>query len=57
MNDRTCSAAVQYVRGGRVRYIPGVLGALLVIAGAAWILPGLGVIAAGGFLLALDRRL
>jgi len=50
-------AAVQYVRGGRVRYIPGVLGALLVIAGAAWILPGLGVIAAGGFLLALDRRL
>ena len=43
--------------GDALKYIPGVLGALLVIAGAAWILPGLGVIAAGGFLLAIDRRL
>ena len=40
-----------------MRYVPGLLGAVLIVAGAAWILPGLGVIAAGGFLLALDRRL
>ena len=40
-----------------MKYIPGVLGALLVIVGAAWLLPALGVIAAGGFLLAIDRRI
>ena len=40
-----------------VKYVPGVLGALLVIVGAAWLLPALGVIATGGFLLAIDRRI
>jgi len=40
-----------------VKYVPGVLGALLIVAGAAWILPALGLLAAGGFLLVLDRRL
>ena len=40
-----------------MKYVPGALGALLVIAGAAWLLPPLGVIAAGGFLLAIDRRI
>ena len=40
-----------------MRYVPGLLGAVLIVAGAAWILPGLGVIAAGGFLLAIDRRI
>ena len=40
-----------------MRYVPGVLGALLVIAGCALILPPLGLIAAGGFLLAIDRRI
>ena len=33
------------------------LGALLVIAGAAWLMPALGLIATGGFLLAIDRRI
>lgn len=40
-----------------MKYIPGVLGAFLVVAGLAWLLPALGVIAAGGFLLAIDRRI
>lgn len=40
-----------------LKYVPGALGALLVIAGAAWLMPALGVIAAGGFLLAIDRRI
>ena len=39
-----------------MRYVPGILGALLVVAGCALILPALGLLAAGGFLLALDRR-
>ena len=37
--------------------IPGLLGAVLVVAGCALILPPLGVIAVGGFLLAVDRRI
>ena len=37
--------------------VAGALGALLVIVGAAWLMPALGVIAAGGFLLAIDRRI
>lgn len=40
-----------------MRYVPGVLGAVLIVAGCALILPPLGVIAAGGFLLAIDRRI
>jgi hypothetical protein len=43
--------------GGRVKYVPGVLGALLVCVGLALLLPPLAVIAAGMFLLALDRRM
>lgn len=40
-----------------MKYLPGILGALLVVAGVAWLLPPLGLIVAGGFLLALDRRI
>ena len=40
-----------------MKYVPGVLGALLVCVGLALILPPLAVIAAGLFLLALDRRM
>ena len=40
-----------------MRYVPGLLGALLVVAGFAWLMPALGVIAAGVFLLAIDRRI
>ena len=40
-----------------MKYVPGVLGALLVCAGLALILPALAIIAAGLFLLALDRRM
>ena len=40
-----------------MRYVPGLLGALLVVAGAAWLVPALGVIVAGVFLLAIDRRI
>lgn len=40
-----------------MRNIPGALGALLVIAGLAIIWWPLGIIAAGLFLLVLDRRL
>lgn len=39
-----------------MKYVPGLLGALLVVAGVAWLLPPLGLIVAGGFLLALDRQ-
>jgi hypothetical protein len=38
-------------------YLPGVLGALLVVAGVAFIFWPLALIVAGGFLLVLDRRL
>jgi hypothetical protein len=40
-----------------VKYVPGVLGALLVVAGVAFIFWPLAVITAGLFLLAVDRRL
>lgn len=40
-----------------LKYVPGALGALLVVVGAAWLMPALGVIAVGGFLLAIDRRI
>ena len=40
-----------------MKFVPGVLGAVLIVAGAAWLLPPLGLIAAGGFLLAIDRRI
>jgi hypothetical protein len=40
-----------------VKYAPGILGALLVCAGLALIMPPLAVIAAGMFLLAVDRRM
>lgn len=39
-----------------MRYVPGILGALLVTAGVAVIFWPLALIVAGGFLLALDRR-
>lgn len=39
-----------------MRYIPGILGALLIVAGVAVISWPLALIVAGGFLLALDRR-
>lgn len=45
------------MRRAAVKYVPGLLGALLVVAGAAWLFPPLGLIAAGGFLLAVDRRI
>lgn len=38
------------------RFVPGVLGAVLVAGGLALIWPPLGLIAAGGFLLLLDWR-
>jgi hypothetical protein len=40
-----------------VRFIPGILGALLVVAGVAVIFWPLALIVAGGFLLVVDRRL
>ena len=40
-----------------MKFVPGVLGAVLIVAGCALILPPLGVIAVGGFLLAIDRRI
>lgn len=40
-----------------MKYVPGVLGAVLVVAGLAWLMPALGVIAAGVFLLVVDRRI
>jgi hypothetical protein len=39
------------------RFIPGVLGALLVSGGLGLVYLPLGLVAAGGFLLWLDRRL
>ena len=40
-----------------MKFVPGVLGAVLIVAGCALILPPLGLIAAGGLLLAIDRRI
>ncbi len=40
-----------------MKYIPGILGAILVTAGAAMITPILGLIVAGLFLLVLDWRI
>jgi hypothetical protein len=40
-----------------VRYIPGLLGAALVVAGAAVVFWPAGLVVAGVFLLALDRRI
>ena len=40
-----------------MRYVPGALGAVLLVAGAALVLPALGLIVAGVLLLALDRRI
>jgi hypothetical protein len=40
-----------------VRFIPGVLGALLIVAGVAFVFWPAALIVAGGFLLVLDRRL
>lgn len=40
-----------------VKLLPGILGALLVVAGVAFIFWPLALIVAGGFLLTLDRRL
>ena len=40
-----------------MKYVPGILGALLVITGVGFIFWPLAVITAGLFLLALDRRL
>ncbi len=39
------------------KFLPGLLGAALVVAGVAAIAWQLGLIVAGGFLLAVDRRL
>ena len=44
-------------RAAALRYVPGVLGAVLVIGGAALIAIPLGAIALGVFLLLIDRRL
>ena len=40
-----------------MRFIPGVLGALLILAGVAVVFWPAALIVAGAFLLALDRRL
>lgn len=40
-----------------MKFLPGILGALLVIAGVAFVFWPLALITAGGFLLAVDRRL
>ena len=40
-----------------MKYVPGILGALLVVVGVAFIFWPLAVITAGLFLLAVDRRL
>jgi hypothetical protein len=39
-----------------VKYVPGILGAALVVAGVAFIFWPAALIVAGGFLLAVDRR-
>ena len=41
---------------GALKYLPGILGALLVVAGVAAVWWPLALVVAGGFLLALDRR-
>lgn len=40
-----------------MKYIPGALGAAFIVSGAALLAPWLGLIAAGVFLLAIDRRI
>lgn len=40
-----------------LRYVPAVLGAALVCVGLGLIFPPLAFIAAGGFLLMIDRRI
>lgn len=40
-----------------LKYTPGILGALLIVAGVAVIFWPLALIVAGGFLLAVDRRM
>lgn len=40
-----------------LRYVPAVLGALLVVTGLAFIAWPLAIIALGGFLLLVDRRI
>ena len=39
-----------------MKYVPGLLGALLIVAGVAVVFWPAALIVAGGFLLALDRR-
>lgn len=40
-----------------LHYLPGILGALLVVAGVAFIYWPLALVVAGAFLLAVDRRM
>jgi hypothetical protein len=40
-----------------VRYVPGLLGAALVVAGVAVMFWPAALVVAGGFLLVLDRRI
>ena len=40
-----------------MKFVPGALGALLVCAGLAWVFAPLGLVAAGVFLLLIDRRI
>ena len=40
-----------------MRYVPGLLGAALVVAGVAFVFWPAGLVVAGGFLLAVDRRI
>ena len=40
-----------------MRYLPGILGALLVVVGVAVVFWPLALVVAGGFLLAVDRRI
>ncbi len=39
-----------------MKFVPGILGAALVVAGVAFIFWPAALIVAGGFLLAVDRR-
>lgn len=39
-----------------MKYVPGLLGAALVVAGVAFVFWPAALIVAGGFLLAVDRR-
>lgn len=45
------------MRSSIVKFLPGVFGALLVVAAAALVAVPLGLAVAGLFLLALDRRI